>query len=216
VLQERAVEAQELLAGTRWDVVQAIAKKPLTGAELARALKTSPANVSQHLKLLELGGIVTKDRARGKASTYRLARTVAYVTVLDTGLHAGARRVAVPLDNARSAELRLFLEGKASSRFIRAFLAQHEDLVRGFSAFGTLPEAEDVPILVIADDVRALRKEYANVQIGPRKIVIWSHTPDEFEEGLKRNEAYFHSMLQNVNVLADHKALFARWREEYL
>ena len=206
------MDAQELLVGVRWELVQQLAAKPSTGLMLARATGTSPANVSQHLKLLELGGIVARVRSQGKSQTYKLARRMAFITLLD----GTAKRVVVPLDNARTAELKLLIEGRASGRFVRAFLAQHEDLVRTFTAFGTLHEHDDIPLLVIADDVRPLRKEFANVPIGPRKIIIWSHTPEEFEEGLARGDSYFTEKLRTVLPLADPKELFTAWRAKYL
>ena len=193
----------------RWELVQIIASKPSTGAELARNTGTSAANVSQHLKLLELGGIVVRERTGGKSQTYKISRRMALITVLD----GQARRALVPLDVARTAELKLLMEGRSSGRYLRAFIAQQEDIVRSFIAFGTLPEYEDIPLLVIADDVRALRREYANVQVGPRKIVIWSHTPEEFEEGVRRGDSYFTDKLHAVAPLADPKDLFAKWRK---
>ena len=206
------MDVQDLVTGVRWELLQHIARAPATGAELARMLSTTAANVSQHLKLLELGGLVSKERVNGKAMHYRLAQRMALVTLLD----APATRSIVALNQVTAAQMRLLTEGGPTSRALRLFLCQHEDLAQTFTAFGQIASsAQEVQLLVIAEDVKALRKEHANVHIGDVKIVIWSHTAAEFVDGLERSDSYFTEKLKTVKSLADQDGLFAHWHATY-
>lgn len=206
------MDVQDLVTGVRWELLQRIALTPATGAELARMLNTTAANVSQHLKLLELGGLVSKERVNGKAMHYRLAQRMALVTLLD----APATRTIVALDPVTAAQVRLLTDGSPVSKALRIFLCQHEDLAKTFTAFGQIAAGpNEVQLLVIAEDVKSLRKEYANIHVGDFKIVIWSHTATEFAEGLQRGDSYFTEKLHTVNSLADPDGLFGYWRAKY-
>jgi DNA-binding MarR family transcriptional regulator len=215
------VDIQDLVTGIRWELLQMIVAAPATGAELARALSTTPANVSQHLKLLELGGLVSKERANGKAMHYRLAQRAVLVTLLD----APATRAVVTLDPIAAAEMRLLTEGaenggeRTTTKALRKFLSQYEDLVRTFTACGRIDSPHENPgevqLLVISEDLRPLRKEYSNVKIGDIKIVIWSHTAAEFAEGLSRKDHYFTEKLHLSTPLIDPDELFAHWNAQH-
>jgi len=202
------MDVQDLVTGVRWELLQHIAAAPATGADLARMLHTTPANVSQHLKLLELGGLVSKERVNGKAMHYRLAQRTALITLLD----APASRAVVPLDPVSMAQMRLLMDGSVPSKALKLFLCQHEDLAKTFTAFGQIAiSPTEVHLLVIAEDVKALRKEYANIHLSGVKIVIWSHTAAEFADGLQRGDDYFTQKIKSVCALADPDGLFNHW-----
>ena len=58
---------------TRRAVVERLARGPTTTTELARPFPMSLPSFTQHLGVLERGGLVTS-RKRGRVRTYRLAR----------------------------------------------------------------------------------------------------------------------------------------------
>lgn len=207
------MDPQELVTGVRWELLKRIATKPASGSELAQLLGTSAANISQHLKLLELAGLVSKERVNGRTVNYRISQETALVTLLsDPPL-----RATVPLGSLEELELRLLAQPSPSSRHLRRFLLQYEELVRGFAAFGIVQEGEnDVQLLVIAKDVKPLRKEYANIHLGKCKIIIWSHTPEEFEAGIANSEPYFTDMLHRLTILADPEGRLRQWKEVVL
>lgn len=205
------MDTQDLVTGIRWELLKFIAMQPRTGGDLAKETNTSPANVSQHLKLLELAGLVVKERVNGKSAHYKLAKETALITILSGRPY----RDAIILDDFTSLELRLFLDKKPRAKYLRRLIIQHEDLVRNFIAFGTIKEEGDIQLLVLANDVKPLRKEYANIPIGDKKIIIWSHTPAEVKEGLKNKEQYFLDMFKNLTILYDPAKALRSIKEEY-
>jgi DNA-binding transcriptional ArsR family regulator len=205
------MDAQELVSGLRWDLLQHIAKQPSTGADLARAFGTSPANITQHLKLLELGGLVQKERVNGKSMHYKLHGELALVTVLANP----AVRATVPLRGVEKLYLQLLMTPNNYAQILKIFVAQYEELIEGFVGFGIIAHDHDIQLLVLSHDVKLLRREYANIHIKNKKIVIWSHTPEEFREGLQRHEAYFREKLRTLTILYDPNHVLARLAEEY-
>jgi len=205
------VDTQDIVTGIRFDILKLIGEQPRTGADLARALSTSAANISQHLKLLELAGLVVKERVNGKSSHYKLNQDTALITFLSDD----SKRETLALDTLGSLEFKFFLDKRPRAKYLRKFMNIYEELIKGFLAFGTIKEGEDIQLLVLAEDVKPLRKEYANITIGDKKIIIWSHTPDEFKEGLTRKEHYFVDMLKHLTILYDPKHILSAIKEEY-
>jgi len=71
----------------RWEILQIIAKKPSSPAEIAAKLNTTVSYVSQQLKLLDAAGFVTKKKTgateKGKPRTlFSLSNELLYLIVL--------------------------------------------------------------------------------------------------------------------------------------
>lgn len=63
-----------LLSGTKWDIVSSLAKQPKSPMELAKELRTSTANISMQIRLLEVAQLVAKKRIpNAKAGEPRLS-----------------------------------------------------------------------------------------------------------------------------------------------
>jgi hypothetical protein len=131
----------------------------------------------------------------------------------------------VSLDPIAAAEMRLLTEGaenggeRPTTKALRKFLSQYEDLVKTFTACGRIDVPHEnqgeVQLLVISEDLKPLRKEYSNVKIGDIKIVIWSHTAAEFAEGLSRKDHYFTEKLHSSTPLIDPDDLFSHWNAQH-
>ncbi len=78
------MEIESLFSSTRWEILRELSQKSLSPMELASALNTTSANISQQLRLLELGGLVKSEKTsnvdRGKPRViYSLAGENAYL-----------------------------------------------------------------------------------------------------------------------------------------
>ena len=51
-----------LLTGTKWEIIELLAKQPLSPSELAGKLNTTIANISQQLRLLQTAGLVKREK----------------------------------------------------------------------------------------------------------------------------------------------------------
>jgi len=79
------MDVGSLLSGTKWQLIELIAQSPKSPNELARQLKTSIANVSIQLRVLEFASIVSKTKvtrpiAGGPRILYSLKKDIFLVT----------------------------------------------------------------------------------------------------------------------------------------
>jgi predicted transcriptional regulator len=56
------VEIESLFSSTRWEILKALSQEKLSPIELAEKMKTTSANISQQLRLLELAGLVKSEK----------------------------------------------------------------------------------------------------------------------------------------------------------
>jgi len=75
------------LTSPRWEILQIIAEKPSSPAEIAEKLKTTVSYVSQQLKLLDAANLLNKEKTgaveKGKPRTlFSLSNELLYLTVL--------------------------------------------------------------------------------------------------------------------------------------
>jgi predicted transcriptional regulator len=80
------LEIESLFSGTRWEILKAISERKLSPIELADKMKTTSANISQQLRLLELGGLVKSERTsnidKGKPRiVYSLAGDTSFLII---------------------------------------------------------------------------------------------------------------------------------------
>jgi len=78
------LEIESLFSSTRWEILRELSKRKLSPMELASSLNTTSANISQQLRLLELGGLVKSEKTsnvdKGKPRViYSLAGDNAYL-----------------------------------------------------------------------------------------------------------------------------------------
>jgi len=78
------METESLFSSTRWEILRALSSSKMSPMELADLLKTTPANISQQLRLLELAGLVKSEKTsnidKGKPRIlYSIAGDSAYI-----------------------------------------------------------------------------------------------------------------------------------------
>jgi len=56
------MDLETLLTGTKWDIIKLLSKEPSSPLEIAKKLKTTIANVSQQIRLLQTAGLIKKEK----------------------------------------------------------------------------------------------------------------------------------------------------------
>jgi hypothetical protein len=206
----------DALFGSRWELLRLIAGSPKNPTELAAALGTSLANISQQLKLLEAYGLVVKqkevykDKRVGKPRlTYRIARDTSYLGVVSDGF---AEKKALSPRDFSSIALRssLLLEPEEHYVLLK-FLIAHEDLLHKCDGIGLIKTSRDaIELFLHTEQVDEIRKKFSNTLVldykgKPRKIICWTHAGFEMDEGLSRKDPYFVTMFKSLAILQDRK-----------
>ncbi len=56
------MDLETLLTGSKWEIIELLAKEKLSPIELAKRLNTTIANISSQLRLLQAAGLVQKEK----------------------------------------------------------------------------------------------------------------------------------------------------------
>lgn len=214
------MEFEPLLNPTRWGILESIVKGPATISEIAERLQTSVPNVSQQARYLEAMGLLTKRsrpaKGRGKPRTeYQLKREIAFLACVHKGL--AAKRVLTPDEFHMMIMNILFWPRRDDHYFLEKFLWQIEQPITECQAIAiTKSEGDEIHLLVVTNDehLEEFRKRYSRLEIayrdGTRKIVCWTHTEAELQNGLERGEAYYQNHLRSTHIIMDRVGVFTR------
>jgi DNA-binding transcriptional ArsR family regulator len=197
------MDVEQLLTGTRWELLQRLAHEPQGTGEVATTMGMSPANASQQLRQLELAGLVRRRRTerRGAHYVYDIPTELLYLVHLAPTV---AAKKTLSLDPLRRFMAGLLLQDNGLP--VLALTLQKPQLFARFSAVGLL-ERESPEIFVITEEVEQVRREHANPVVqspeGEARIIIWSHTLQEVKDGVAREEPYFTKALKEISLLYD-------------
>ena len=80
------MELETLLTGSKWEIIELLAKEKLSPLELAKNLNTTIANISSQLRLLQTAGLVKREKTgaagAGKPRTlFSLSKDFVFITV---------------------------------------------------------------------------------------------------------------------------------------
>ncbi|MBU1976299.1 MAG: hypothetical protein KKG59_07905 [Nanoarchaeota archaeon] len=218
------MEYVPLLSGAKWNLLVALSKKPQSPKDLAIKTNTSITNVLQQLSILDAHGIVDKqkDKARGPGkpkTIYNLKKELIHSSVL---MNNSASKNVVMLKNQDMIHLLmlnqlgagLFNNGEDAYYLTKFFLA-NEVLIRQSESIGYLQtKTDDIELLIIAENLQEIREQISNQIIkrpsgGEKKVVVWSHSQEEFKEGMHKKEKHFINFVKKVQTLYDPTGFFA-------
>ncbi|MBU1974940.1 MAG: winged helix-turn-helix domain-containing protein [Nanoarchaeota archaeon] len=113
------MDQETLFTASKWDILKLLSKSPKSPIQLAKLANTSVANISQQLRLLEMGGIVKSVRISNREKDqprilYSLAQNHAYVIAIGNKF---AEKGFTELDDFSTAILRIMLIPDKKTRY---------------------------------------------------------------------------------------------------
>ena len=200
---------EQLLTGSRWQLLEALAKRPQGTSELAKEVGTSQANVSQQLKHLELAGIITRRRAPERKRVhyvYELPKNFTYMVRLAPGL---AEKKQLTSNETEQLLSSLLLHEHSTA--LLTFVLAKPDYFRKCLAIGAL-DRKDPQLFILTEHVDEFRTN-SNVKLetinGKEELAIWSHSSQEVADGLAREDSYFSDSLKELTVVYDPRGELA-------
>lgn len=201
-----------LLNNARWEILKAISKGRASATDLAKLTKSSLPNVSQQLKLLEAYDLVEyikdqKARQGKPRQLYQLKRDVCQLTFVRHGM--ADKRFFNP-DTYHAMVLNiLFLPSLQDHPFLHKYLLTMPEVTHNCSvAFLKSNEAE-IEVFLLTDEITLIRQKYSNTFVEhagkTRKVIAWTHSVHEVNDGLGRKEPYFENLTAAPHVLHDPK-----------
>ena len=153
------MEIEPLISGSKWSMIELLSEKSQSPTELAAKTGTSLANISQQLRLLEIAGLVKKERRGSKEKgkphmLFSIASDSAYLVSICGGF---SEKKLIPADAHHKAMMRIWLLTKPE---------MHESLERfcldaeraGITAVAASPDSKK--IIVTAKDKESEKRIY--------------------------------------------------------
>ena len=203
----------DTLFSTKWEILQLIASSPKNATQLATTLKTSLANITQQTKLLEAYGTVLREKEEtpkkvGKPRLrYRVAKDFSYIGLVTDGF---AEKKSIILKDFSNAFVRSLLVMNQEEQYVFVkFLILHESILQKCPGIGLLKVTKDtIELFLHSEAVDEIRKKYSNTIISDltgknKKVICWTHTGFEIDEGIFRKDPYFMNMFKSMVVLQD-------------
>lgn len=213
-MQEDFIETE--LSGSKWMILKALTKEPLSPKQVAQKLGTTIANSSQQLKLLEAYGYVKKvkvDRGKGARQKkdvrilYSLNKNKSWLTSLSP-LRVIRKDIKQNSETLLLQNL-LLLELKETYHLLK-FVVEFDNFFDKVENLFFLRKEDsgkvvEIHLLVISEEVGLFRehKSSEDVLLNGQlvKLRFWSHTSKEFLEGLNRKEKYFLDLASSATLI---------------
>ena len=106
------MELETLLTGSKWEILELLAKEKLSPIELAKKLNTTVANISGQLRLLQTAGLVKREKTgsagAGKPRTlFSLADDYGFIIVFSKDF---AKKKLLKLTKEQKEQLKRWLK----------------------------------------------------------------------------------------------------------
>jgi DNA-binding MarR family transcriptional regulator len=153
------MDTETLFTGSKWDILTSLSSKKRSPLELAQESKTSIANISQQLRLLEMAGLVSSERVpnrdRGQPRIlYRIPEAKAFIVSTSPGT---VRKGFVALSPARQALIGCWLTAPNESiELIDRFLLSNAAHIEKTKAI-LVSKKDPFSLLIITEDAQLRR-----------------------------------------------------------
>ncbi|MFH0875852.1 MAG: winged helix-turn-helix domain-containing protein [archaeon] len=196
---------------SKWKILSALCEKESSPIELSKKLKTTLANISTQLRLLEALGLVKKQKIpntqKGKPRTiFSLAKEFSYVTLVKKNY---CSKKLIKLDKIDDAIFSIyFLNDSALHYYLFKFFFMFEEVLKECESLSYLGiNGNDIELVVISSKKEELINKFANVAYtyngNTRKIITFVYTIDDIKQGLNNKEAFFTGVVARSFTLYD-------------
>jgi len=148
------MEIESLFSSTRWEIIKALARDKLSPMELAAKTKTTSANISQQLRLLELAGLVRSEKTsnveRGKPRVvYMLAGNMAFLIL--SSPHFASKRLLSLTEYHTFVMRSWFLDNFEHHSLVTDFYVRIKDVLHNIDVIVASSTPKELTIYIIED-----------------------------------------------------------------
>lgn len=213
------MDQETLFTSSKWDILQVLSKGQKSPLELARETKTSIANISQQLRMLELANIVKSERVgnreRGEPRLlYSLTGPTSYIITATPGLAEKKQLIMSVYDEAT---MRIwFVKDESTHYYLQRFFWEVEPKLDKIDAIIVKPEYNRIKVAIISDDAD-IKKELKSRDVKKsksesKKLEIFVLTKNMFQSMLKDGKEF--SLADDITTIYDPARVFERIKQE--
>lgn len=197
---------EQSITGIRWEILKLLAKRERGTSELAELLSTSPAHISQQLRNLEFGGLVCKKRTP-EARTHHVHAIIgerAHFTYLSSQC-----ALKMLVTEKQQLFFHVVLIHPLGIPLLTCMLQEKDILQTGVVV--CVLNREQPELLLIHSTIDSYRqRSKREVYIGghTHTISLWSHTKEEYLEGIRAKNEYFLHLQNDIFFRYDPECVF--------
>jgi len=204
------MEIESLFLDSKWNILTELSHSSLSPTELAIKTKTSIANISAQLRLLEALDFIEKEKLgnimKGQPRRlYSLKKDFAYLVL---GSKSVIGKKLLKLDNEAMPFFSVWLINDSTAPYVLIkFFLDNEQLLKDASSLGYLgirgDELEVIIIHPIPANLQVLQEKQVVKNDKVYKIRAHVHSKDDIETGISKKDEYFTSILRKVFIVFD-------------
>ncbi len=213
------MDQETLFTASKWEILKSLSNGQKSPLELARETKTSIANISQQLRMLELANIVKSvrvgNRERGEPRLlYSLIGPLSYIISASPNF---AEKKQLILTQYNEIIFRIwFVKDENAQYYLQKFFWEIESKLDKIEMIIVKSEYAKLRMIIISEDAE-LKKEIKSKDIKKsknesRRIDVSVLTKNGFQISLKQEEEF--SVNDELNVIYDPLNLFSKIKKE--
>lgn len=213
------MDQETLFTSSKWEMLRVLSKGQKSPIELAKETRTSIANVSQQLRMLELANIVKSERVgnreRGEPRLlYSLIGPISYI-ITATNNFAEKKQLALNIYHEITMKM-CFLKDESNYYYLQKYFWEIEPKLDKIDAIISKNEYGKIKLLIISDDAET-RKELKSKDIKKsktesRKIEIISVSKTQVASLLKEGKEF--SINDEFIPIYDPSNIFGKTKSE--
>lgn len=206
------MEIETIFSDSKWKILSELSHGPLSPTELANKTKTTIANISTQIRLLEALDFIEEKKLdnveKGQPrKLYSMKKCFAYLIL---GTKQITAKKMLNLNNSSMPFFNIWMiSDPLVPPIILRFYLENESALKDADSFGYLGlKRDDLDFLVIHNNPDSLRnligKEYTR-EGKTYRVNMHLHTMETFNAGITNKEEYFTSLLRRVFVITDSR-----------
>jgi hypothetical protein len=204
------MELESVFLDSKWSILVELSQGPLSPTELAKRTKTSIANISTQLRLLEALDFVEKEKLNnvGKGQPrklYGLKKEYAYL-ILGTKFMIGKKLIKLDPSNMPFFNIWFLHDSEAPYIFLKLYLEYEKQFLES-SSFGFVGlKDNEIEILMIhqeSQSIQFLNERHITRLDKTFRVRAHIHSKEAYENGIKNKEDYFLSLIKKAVILSD-------------
>ena len=216
------MELDTILTNSKWEILKELSKNPKSPIELAKYFKTTVANMSQQLKILEAYGIISKTKIqnseKGKPRTqYYITTDINFIIKLSK---TNAIKQQIKKDPINDFTLNILTNiNKKDQYYLLKTFFDYTDIFEKSSIGYLKTNEKNIELFLITNNLNDAREkisnlEYQNTEGVSKKIVVWSHNKEEIDNGIKQKDKHFLTLIKDSQILLDETNLLQKYQDQ--
>jgi len=204
------MEIESIFTESKWRIITELSHTSQSPTGLAKSTKTSLANISTQLRLLEALDFIEQEKLdnveKGKPrKLFRLKKEFAYV-ILATKSVIGKKMFKLD-DELHPFFSVLMINDTGAPYLLLKLFFKHENFLKDAYALGYLGmRGDELEVFIIhqnPEKFHGLHNENITRKDKTYKIRAHVHTKEAFEHGINNKEEYFTTLLKKVFIVVD-------------